>query len=499
MMNFSERLPLTEPDSNNFNDLSFQERSKILCKIRDEFRKNDKVLTSDILKQADQIWARGLTVGERAFWNDFLDNYKSLDVMEKSINVRIKEIDVQLKKRISAMERDGLEYEKDILGQELIVLQRESAHVSEKPRLHTKTPEITELPPNAQQVTQDIPSKQVEEGKGELSIEQLEKIMQRMSRLELADAFTDFSWDPPLAEQSLRLFSGKGYEIKNFFSTAEGRRDYFSKNPKSACSRMFNFLANSKERRFTYQPLSVEETAFARDYEMNLAAVETVAEEISVKNGYRFESNKIIDTGWLRCKFGKPNAERKNPLTRKLYFELDYKALGKSAVFAEGIKKFLEELDTEPKFSGEVKIASGHYDFLSRIDNIIVHFHPVHDEQLTDDVILEKEKIVKKIADKCFGKVIISSESGIDGSVVNNIELVNKYLKKMGVEMVSVGMEKKPDGSVVDKVSYKLLDKNLSPKILSCFPLEFSQKKLSYSQMLAQITVMMVSARNLAQ
>lgn len=123
---------------------------------------------------------------------------------------------------------------------------------------------------------------------------------------------------------------------------------------------------------------------------------------------------------------------------------------------------------------------------------MIVHHHPPAGESFTDESLARQHEIVKKAAERCFGKYITATEYGADSNVVDNLTLMNRYLKKIGIEMIDAGSS----DAAVSKVSYKLLDSRLSPEILKNLPTSFSSEERSYTVLLSKIVCIMGRAKS---
>ncbi len=114
-----------------FKQLSFGDRIQLFRSARDG--KVAAGMNPDNFAYASSQWHKGLTTGERAFLNDFLDNHKNLPSMKASLQKRLAELGPQPKNggkkmfqsQASRMQEDGDAYERDILTQELSVLELE--------------------------------------------------------------------------------------------------------------------------------------------------------------------------------------------------------------------------------------------------------------------------------------------------------------------------------------------------------------------------------------
>lgn len=467
-----ENLSLVPPAIEKFSDISFEERAKFLRVARDEFNKKNKSDTSDIAVEADNVWARGLTVGERAFWNDFFDNYRNLPAMEKSVLAQLQVLSVQLARGMSKMETDGALYEKNILEQELAVLRQEAAHVA-KPRAETPpvTPVLVSVP--AEPAEPVVPTEPVKiENKGKLNTKELKECVAQMNREQLMEALTDFSWDPPLVEQCL-LLRDSAFDMSKIGASSEGD--------------IYDLLARRPEFRFEKVTVDPE---FKKMFDAAVITVKKTAKKIYEAGGKTVPA----EDGWVRCGIG-DYSEKREPVTEKTYFTLDYVAMsvpGASPSFEECANSFFEELAAEPDFIGQVKFSERSQSFVKRRDNMIVHHHPPAGENFTDEDLATQRELVKGIAERCFGKYITATEYGADSNVVDNLKLMNRYLKKIGIEMVDEGSS----DAAISKVSYKLLDARLSPEILKKLPTSFSSEERSYTVLLSKIVCIMGRAES---
>ncbi len=139
----------------NFGSLSFEQRARLLHAAREGNVPSQGISAGatdhPLMRAAREIWSRGLTAGERAFWNDFLDNYKDLPSMRAGILARLHILENESFNfafpfsQKNRMTKDGLRYEQDILKRELAVLDDEilrAGRVAESQQEPRPTPTI---------------------------------------------------------------------------------------------------------------------------------------------------------------------------------------------------------------------------------------------------------------------------------------------------------------------------------------------------------------------